>query len=184
MSWRTFPETIGNRLPLYVCFIREPVSRHLSYFRYCKKEYEQLTKAHRAALPPGFKEMSMADYFRWQTRQDRQLAVTPNRQVYRLAGETSFDRAVEVLEGFLFVGITDQLQRGVSLLREKLKPHDLRLTEQPVARDNDTRELYDRTEADAADPAVQAYLQGLDLDSKLYAWARDRFDREAAQAGK
>ncbi len=69
------------------------------------------------------------------------------------------------------------------MLREKLKPHDLRLAEQPVARDNDTRELYDRTEADATDPAVQAYLQRLELDSKLYAWARDRFEREAAQAG-
>src|SRR5450759_4572706 len=47
-SIRLFPPIIGNRLPLYVAFLREPIQRFISHLTYCKKQYH--------TFPEGLKQ--------------------------------------------------------------------------------------------------------------------------------
>ncbi len=182
-SFREFPEMIGGHVPLYVCFIRDPAQRHLSYFRYCRKNYATLSKGHRAVLPRDFQSMSMAAFFRWQSERDRTAGATPNRQVRRLSWGDDLQRAIDVLSAFFLVGVTDKLDRGIQLMRRKLEPWGLRLVEGDATRENRTGELDCETREVAQDADVQAYLKNVEADSALYRWAKERFEREATEHG-
>lgn len=183
-SFRTFPHMLGTRVPLYMCFLRNPFERHVSFYRYLKKTWDtEISEEHKKILPNNFPDMSMVDFFEWQEAEDRRLGVTPNRQVHYFARINNLNIAKEVLDDFLFVGITEEMGRGISLLKKKLEPYGIQLKEQEIRHDNATQDLYRETEQYVDDPAVKRYLDSVSSDLDLYEWARDRFEREAEAYG-
>ena len=182
-SFNSYPHKLGPRLPLYLCFIRDPIDRHLSYYRYCKKNYHELSAEHCALLPVDFEEMSVVDFFTWQFESDRRKGITANRQVQYVARVNNLDLAIDILSNFFFVGVTDQMSRGIALLREKLRPYGLHLIDRDIGKENVTNELYHETKQLGSEPAVEAYFKNLDSDMALYRWAGEAFEREAGQYG-
>lgn len=181
-SFNFYPPLIGLRIALYVSFLRNPINRHVSYYRYCRKNWASLSEEHRAMMPKNFADMSLVDFFKWQSEEDRRLGISPNRQVQYFARTNSLGLAKAILGEFFFVGVTEELDRGIALLNRKLEPYDLQLKYTASARkDNATRDLYAETEQYMRDPVVQRYLKSISSDRTLYDWAKDRFETEAAR---
>lgn len=177
-SFTSWPTMLGNRVPLYMCFLRHPVERHHSYYRYCRKDYATLSEAHRQAwLPPNFLDMDVNQFLEWHLGKNRQNGMTPNFQVQYFARMSAPRIAIRILEHFFFVGLTEQLERSLALLQKKLAAYsfDLKIAEE--TRHNVTAP-HD-TELPQWDPS----LGSLAADEMLYEWSCERFEREAAQWG-
>ena len=178
-SFREFPAMLGNRIPLYMCFLRHPVERHHSYYRYCRKDYDNLSESHRTRwLPPDFMDMSMEEFFRWMASFERKHNLTPSRQVQFLTRNANAKIAIDTLRGFFMVGITEQLERGMQLLQRKLAAYDIELALPETMRANITKEPGS-TEM----PEWDESLGSLAADWKLYDWGCGRFEREAEEWG-
>ncbi|MEO0478920.1 MAG: sulfotransferase family 2 domain-containing protein [Planctomycetota bacterium] len=177
-SFRVFPSQIAGRLALYFCFLRDPVERHLSYFRYVQQKYSELSASHkRDWLPQNLLDMDVYQFLDWQMDFDRKNGLTPSRQVQYLTRTPNAQRAIDVLERFVMVGQTEQLARSLELLRRKLREFGVDWNEAPAPRSNATD--TSKTPPDIDHP----YLKQLDADRKLYAWGLERFERECEQYG-
>ncbi len=180
-SFREFPAQVGRRPLLHVTFLRHSIARHLSYFRYAKKHYHTFTPEHIRTLPPGFMEMTAAEYLQFEAGVARQGY--PLGQICTFDAEGNLARAQDVLEGFFMVGVVEQLDRGLALLRKKLKAVDLYLVDLSAGRANTTEDLYDQTGGMLEDPATLEAASYLKDDLELYNWAKRRFERECVMYG-
>jgi len=177
-SFTTWPAMLGNRMPLYMCFLRHPVERHHSYYRYCRKDYPKLSEAHRQAwLPPDFLDMDVNQFLKWHLGRNRQNGVTPNFQVQYFARMSAPRIAIRILERFFFVGLTEQLERSLALLQKKLAAYSFDLEIAKKTRHNVTER------SDGEPPQWDPSLGSLAADEMLYEWSCERFEREAARWG-
>ncbi len=182
-SFRNYPRMIGPHLPLYFCLLRDPAKRHLSYFRYMKKDWNNLTDAERAQVPENFMAMSIGDFFTWQQEQDRKLGITANRQTNYFARNNNAKIARSILAQFFFVGITEEMDRIVRLLAKRLEPYGLEIDCSAVRQDNTTSQSDFALSQEMADPAVKKYLKNLRADWELYDWALEQFEAQARRFG-
>lgn len=180
-SFREFPDRAAKRPLLHVTFLRHSIARHLSYYRYARKHYHTFSPEHIKTLPPNFLEMTPQDYLRWEAGLAR-LGYSLG-QIAHFDPEGNPTRARDVLEGFFMVGVVEQLDRGLALLRKKLKAVDLHLVELPAGRANTTEDLYDETGGMLEDPATREAASYLNDDLDLYNWAKRRFERECVMYG-
>lgn len=180
-SFRAFPARVGPRPLLHVTFLRHSIARHLSYFRYAKKHYHAFAPEHIQTLPPGFLEMSAKDYLEFEAGVANQGY--PLGQICTFDTKGDLERAKDVLEGFFMVGVVEQLDRGLALLRKKLKAVDLHLIDLSAGRANTTEDLYDETGGMLEDPATLKAASYLQTDLDLYNWAKQRFERECVMYG-
>ena len=182
-SFTDFPPLLGYRIPLYICFLRNPIDRHMSYYRYCKKNYALLTKEHRMMLPNAFLKMSVRNFFEWKAEHEKKHGYTGNHQVQYFARANDLKKATEVLSNFFFVGIVEELDRSVSLLRKKLQPYGIYLIEKKLLMENATPEFYLETKDSEEDALIRSYIKNLESDIMLYEWAKCRFAEEATNYG-
>ena len=85
---RVFPPTIGNRVALYVTFLREPVRHFLSYLTYFKKKFSQLVDPEVVrGLPQEFMEMSLREITEWILTRDTVVPWGDNYQTNFFAEE-------------------------------------------------------------------------------------------------
>lgn len=174
-SFREYPPALPQLYPHYFCFIRHPVERHLSYFRYCRKYWKTLTPQHRRQLPQNFMSMEIGDYFEWLDRRDRELGTTANRQTLYLSGGNNVSNAIGILERFLFVGVTDEMTESVRQLNRRLDAagFSFRLPENAEVA-NSSADIAGLTDEAMAVPAVQHYMASISSDLALYEWAKAR----------
>lgn len=178
---REFPQRIGRRPLLHVTFLRHSIARHLSYYRYARKHYDSFGEEHRRTLPQGFMEMTPQDYLRFEAGLFEQGYGHDQLRTFDERGDVA--AAKSVLEGFFMVGVVEQLDRGLALLRRKLKAVDMHLLDLSAGRANTTDDLYGQTAGILEDPATLEAAAYLKDDLELYNWAKERFERECVMYG-
>jgi len=204
-SLRTFPPLLGNRVPLYVTLLRDPRAQFLSYVTYVKGAWAQLSENHRRHVPPDGDTMSLRDFARWLVTSDENVhfksdftvnfltenvfrdalralsrrldgnvafeAVT--REVYR---EVALDLAVSVLDDFFYVGLVEEMETSLSLLRQKLEPYGFALKTELFRRENvSVRAPGETAWLNEDDDVGRLVLQSLKTDIQLYDRFKERF---------
>ncbi len=133
----------------YFTFVREPLERFASLYQFRRQDPGR--RGWRHAPRPTLEEF-LSDQGLW------------NGQVRQLAGSEDLQQAVAELERYFFVGLTEQFDESLSVLRA-LCPYrlDLRYRRENVAPDNSIKRrlLADRS-------TREAILQANRLDIALY----------------
>ena len=199
-SIRRYPRLIGERVPLYVCFLRDPLEWCLSNLTYLIKNYANFSESHRGALPSNCPQMSVRELAQWgldaaergnwkatyvvdflgsATLEDRiipHLKVPPSSHDYEAGLLTTTQH---LLDSFFFVGVVEKMPEGLAILRRKLNAYGLCLApgEMPVLNTSHERR-GDLSWLTEADPLGRRILGCLERDRCLYAHARACFDRE------
>jgi hypothetical protein len=203
-SIRLFPPIIGNRLPLYVAFLREPIQRFISHLTYCKKQYHTFPEGLKQHWPANCMDLSLRDMAAWMLDNQPESVRGGALVTHFLAEQTWLDAvggilkrsdpwldrdsplyrgfepimlalATSVLEDFFFVGLVEEMETSMRVLREKLRPYGLHLLDQPLAFENVSRELaLDIDWLNPTDSVGRAVLAFLDQDLTLYKRFRAR----------
>ena len=204
-SIRRFPRILGDYVPLYVCFLRDPLEWYLSNLTYVLKNCAELSADHRSILPPDLGSLSVRDLAQWlmdrteqegrvKTYYDRMTLVEylvtstyddcvlsdPSAPPPPAVRETSlFSLSQHLLNSFFFVGMVEKMPEGLAILRRKLNAYGLCLApgELPVLNTSHERR-GDLSWLTEADPLGRRILGCLERDRCLYAHARACFDRE------
>lgn len=180
-NFRSFPDKVGNRPMLYFTFLRHSLARHLSYFRYARKHYHTFPPEHQKSLPPNFLEMTPQEFLRFEEKVfDHGYGYD---QLHHFSPTRDLAAARETLGRFFMVGVVEQLERGLALLRKKLRCLDLHLLDLPTPQANTTADLYRETEGLLNDPETREAMSYLKDDLELYNWALARFERECLMYG-
>jgi len=142
----------------YVTFIREPISRFISYVNY--RIYLGWSKDLTEVL------------------EDERLH---NQQIFELAGVKNFDQAQTRLEKVNFMAVTDQYNASLILLKSDLqKNHDSKLNinyqKENVAKDRNTN-FYSKSKL--SKKTIDKILAYNAEDVKLYEYAKNRFEKRA-----
>ena len=197
-SFRLYPPAIGNRLPLYVAFLREPLRRFISHLTYAKKQFSTFPDWLKQQWPRNCPEMPLRDMAAWmfehQSEAVRSGSLVTNflaeqtwldivggslKLTDRWLGRDSFvyrgfepvklDLAAAVLENFFFVGLVEEMTASVRLLRQELRSYGIHLIEQPLPVENVSRELATEIEwLNPADSVGKAVFRFLDPEIALY----------------
>ena len=125
----------------------------------------------------------MDDFFSWKAAHEKKHGYSGNLQVEYFARTNDLLKTKNILANFFFVGIVEEMNRSVVLLRQKLKAYGISLCDREITQENVTTELYDETRTTAEQPGIKAYLKNLETDLKLYKWAKQRFEAEAGLYG-
>lgn len=192
---RTFPKSLAGRDLLYICFIRNPVEQFISHMTYMRKWFHGLREAAMlSCLPPNMLSLSLRETARWILTCERDIrfrenditnffARFPFRARYGSAAPEALYRqkrlaiAKEVLKSFFFVGVTEQMDRSVTLLQALAREHGLDLPRGKIPFENTSFEQRDDLTWLREDDEVGALLfDAVREDQQLYAWALARFD--------
>jgi len=216
-SIRLFPPVVWNRLGLYVAFLRDPARRFISNLTYYQKQQETFPESLQRHLPQRCGEMPLRDLARWMLENQPEVVLRSLTMTGFLAEQTWLETvggmvglsdhwldsqallypgfgplqvrlASALLDEFFFVGLVEEMETSVQLLREKLRPHGLELMEMPVPVENVSRELATDTGwLNPSDPVGRGVLDLLEPDLQLYARfrtiLRSRFPKTEAAAG-
>ncbi len=197
-SIRAFPSLLGNRVPLYVTFLRDPLAQFLSYITFLKKNQPHLTITHKQYVPPDCSLMSIRDIAEWLVTNEQDVPFKSNYTVNflaeatfrndlnavskRLNGNVDFARAmktllggialelaIEVLERFFFVGLVEEMERSISLLSVKLNAYGLALNCEGFQRENVSGQFLDDVQwLNERDRVGRIVLNSLEKDFHLY----------------
>jgi hypothetical protein len=196
---RRFPFELGNRRIHYVTFLREPVQQFISYITYAKKNYaaiqEPVLLSH---LPPDMPNLSIRECARWildgdcrvfrNFRENYATNFFARYPVLESHGFSYSDKryrrirlrtAQAELSNFLFVGISEQMDKSWQLLRLRAKAVGMTLPDMHIPQENYSWELRgDLSWIDRGDDVGRKLLHSVAEDAKLYRWALDRFERQ------
>jgi hypothetical protein len=196
---RRFPPELGNRRIHYVTFLREPVQQFISYITFTKKNYAVLNEPVLIShLPPEMPNLSVRECARWILNGDRRVFrnfrenYTSNffarYPVLHSRGFTYSDeryqrirlRAAKAeLDKFLFVGISEQMDRSWQLLRSRADAIGITLPDMHIPQENPSSELRDDLSwINPNDEVGRKVLDSIAEDRKLYRWALDRFESQ------
>lgn len=92
----------------YITFIRHPVERAISLYYY--------ERAH----PNNPNDIALSSFSEYVNKRPLYDNAISNWQTYQLVGAVSLERAKEVLEQFLVVGLVEEFDKSLILLRERL----------------------------------------------------------------
>jgi hypothetical protein len=149
---------LGITNPFYLTFVREPVARLLSHYQ--------------DSVLKGGNTQSFEDSV-------RSRGIFENLQVKMLAGEPNLDKAKQFLEQCHFVGLTEQFDFSLQLLK-CLCPHKLNLhyVRRRVAQSNDIKKSIQN------DPRLmELAIENNNLDLQLYDFAtKEIFPKRCAEA--
>ena len=201
-SIRSFPQRMGERVPLYVTFLRNPIDQFVSYITFLKKNKPHLTETHRLYVPPDVDLMTVRDIAHWLVGNEHEVPFKSNYTV-RFLSEIEFrrhtasltelldgreasalrdlyervalDLAVAVLERFFFVGIVEEMENSVALVGERLKQRGLELGCADFRRENVSEHFRgDLGWLDESDAVGRLVFQSLAKDVRLYEHFRER----------
>lgn len=188
---RTFPERLAGRDVVYITFLRNPIDQFISYLTFVKKNYVGLQADEQlmSCLPPAFPLLSVREAARWILTQDREVNFRENFTVNyfarfmlrRVVGQSISDHyyrqnrlaaAKQVLQRFFFVGVIEQMERSISVLRKLMGQFGLEFPPGEVPIENTSFELrgdlgWIRTD----DEVGSLLLESVREDQQLYNWA-------------
>lgn len=173
-SIKHFPHRFGSRIPLYICFLRNPIERALSYFRYLKKDWDDLPSEMKMRLPSNFPEMSAGEFFDYQAKEDLRHGISQDRQTFFLSHTRNWKRAVDVLSRFFFVGTTESYFDSLTVLKYRSEQIglNLKIDLSNIPHSNSTVNLSE----DYSDARIQEYFKEIRSDLKLYDWAQSQLN--------
>jgi len=194
---RTFPPRLAGRDLLYITFLRDPVDQFISYVTYVKKNYQYLQddRSLIASLPPNLTAMSVRDIAQWILTCDRHVNFHENFTVnffarYSVPGDAGPFRidadyrrkrlatAKQILRRFLFVGVSEQMDRSIAVLRKLLERRGLSFPAGDVPLDNTSHEFRGNLDwLHETDKVGALLLASIREDQQLYEWARVRMRR-------
>jgi hypothetical protein len=147
---RSFPLSIGARPTFLVTFLRKPEDAFISQLRYIQRKFWSLPEPMRRQWPPGAPHLSLREFARQYL--DQELAtqdLCPQTRficnpdagaLFGLSdgnpkGLNSYEMAHQILSGFHFVGIVEEMKKSLEVLSDRLLQagtqayfdHDLRL---------------------------------------------------------
>lgn len=194
---RTFPPQLAERDMLYVAFLRDPIQQFVSHLTYTRKHFERITEPElRSCLPPDMPSISLRESARWILTSPREevkfrenhntnfIARYPFRQ--RAGGSYSESRyrktrlalAESILEKFFFVGITEQMDLSIELLRKRAKQFGIDFPPGNVLKENVSGEIRDDLSwTDPKDEVGALLWNATREDQRLYEWAQARLAR-------
>ena len=193
---RTFPPQIAGRDVVYITFLRRPVDQFISYVTHIKKYYDSIPdNPLSSSLPPNPTKMSVRDIARWILTCDRPVNFHENYTVnffarYSVPGETGpfrmdktylrrrLSTAIRILDRFFFVGVTEQMDLSVAILRRLMVQSQLHLPQGRVPIDNTSFEFReDLGWIQHEDEVGRLLLNSVREDEKLYEHAVERLHR-------
>lgn len=192
-SVRTFPPKLAGREILYMTFLREPVKQFVSYLYHVRRNFATIADPGlRSCLPPNLPQLSMRDTADWIMSQPRDINFRENYTVNFLArpavGHLSEDEyrrvrletVKEMLDRFLFVGISEHLEESLNVLRTRLARYNLKLSSGPAPRLNVSSEArdHDLLWLNERDRVGKRLLESVSEDDALYRWALARFQQQ------
>lgn len=92
----------------YFTFIRHPVNRAISLYYHEKK------------VTIGTEHCSQLPFSVYVTERPKENNAITNWQVYNIAGKADYNRAIRLLDQFLMVGLVEQFDKSLILLRKRL----------------------------------------------------------------
>ncbi|HZT30021.1 MAG TPA: methyltransferase [Bryobacteraceae bacterium] len=204
-SVRVFPPIAGDRRLLYVAFLRDPLRRYVSHLTYFQKQFQSLPEDLRARLPEDCAQLSQRELAAWLQANQPDSFHRSLLTVNFLAEQTWVDRvggmlglagrwldsgtilyagfepvrlalATALLDDFFFVGLVEEMETSLRLLRRKLEPYGLRLANLPLPLENVSAELAgDLTWLHPSDRVGRVILEQLEADRMLYHRFQARF---------
>jgi hypothetical protein len=182
---------------LYFTVLRDPLQQFISYLTFVKKMHKTLTDPNLlACLPPDPCSLSSREFALWLISQDRDnVPFRENYTVNHLARQTyislqdpgvPFDdvayRAVRltlakaVLEQFMAVGLTEQMDESLADVRMIARLQGLELPSDGVCEENVSNGLRDDLSwIHPADEVGAMLLRSIEEDRLLYDWAAARY---------
>lgn len=195
---RTFPKRLAGRDLVYITFLRNPTDQFISYITYVKKNFQDLQhdQALMSCLPPGTPSLPIREIAYWILTRNEKInfhenftvnffakyvvgsnSTRPDNNKYR---ELRLSTARNVLEGFLFVGLVEDMNRSVPVLRNKVRAIGLPFPDGEVSVENTSYDFRgDLSWINSKDDVGGLLLNSVREDQRLYEWARLRLlDRE------
>jgi hypothetical protein len=188
---RTFPEKLAGRDLLYLTFLRNPVDQFVSYITYVKKNFHNIQSDTTliSSLPPNPTSMSVREIALWIVTCSREVNFRENFTVnffarYTVPGDTGpfrFDpyyrklrlkTARHILERFFFVGVSDQMERSIAVLRNLMKHVGVDFPEGEVPLENTSFDFRDELSwIHPSDEVGRLVLDSIREDHELYEFA-------------
>jgi SAM-dependent methyltransferase len=181
----TFPPLLGGRLALYFSLFRHPYDVVFSYVKYIRKRYDLQLPSLKRILPENVKEMSVEQLMKWYLRNPVIEHFAGHLlPVFHLTQMDDVERAKQLVGRFLFIGITEEMQRSMAVLKRKLAPYGFVFPDIAWEWRNTTADVelggYDiRQDKEFLDYAEN----NLAHEVAFYEWAREQFERDAAHYG-
>lgn len=180
------PEQLGGRPVFYAAFLREPLEQTRSWVRYLKANFATFSPVQRRflELPDDLEQRSLVEIAQ---RMIDQFVVPVGRGAggfwflpgafFGCHGDAA--ATLEILRRFAFVGVTEDLAGGLRLLQAKLATAGLSLELPPAPRVNVSPREGDEARAlDEFGPLREFIEEQAAADVAVYAWAKERFERE------
>jgi hypothetical protein len=196
---RVFPRRLQNRRPIYITFLREPTAAVISLLKYAKREYNNWQPATQRAWPKDTPRRSLRDLaeayldsmgerhqYSFQTCYFCS-ALSMERAGLKREDDYGLDRpdiASLILDRFFFVGITEEMDKSLELLRVGFKTLGIELRKPRWLHLNRSRTREDLSWVNPGDAVGQRLLECQPSDEQLYRKFRERFFRAYAQYRK
>ncbi|HVO60892.1 MAG TPA: methyltransferase domain-containing protein [Terriglobales bacterium] len=190
---RTFPQRLAGRDLLYITFVRNPIDQFISYITYIKKNFQDLRHDQplMTCLPPDVPSLSIREIAHWILTHHAEINFHENFTVnffswYPLRdGPNGLDQAQyrkqrlataqKILEDFLFVGLVEDMNRSVSVLRRRVEAANLPFPSGEVPFENFSLDFRgDLGWINSDDEVGRLLLDSVREDQQLYDWAQAR----------
>ena len=190
---RTFPERLAGRDLLYITFLRNPIDQFISNITYVKKNFQDLRHDQplMACFPPDVTSLSIREIAHWILTRDAEVNFQENFTVNFFSRYTLCDSpngldmaqyrkqrlatAKKVLEDFLFVGLADDMNRSISVLRKRVEAANLPFPPGKVPFENMSLDFRgDLSWINFDDEVGSLLLDSVREDQQLYDWAQIR----------
>jgi hypothetical protein len=176
---RVFPRWLAGREMLYVTFLRDPIQQFVSYMTHIKKHYSEITsESLLKAVPPDAPQRTLREFARWLLTEDRDIPFRENHNVNFFARHSApaapnrLEAAKAALDGFFFVGITEQMEASMCKLRALTREAGLDFPPGPIPVENTSSEYRDDLGWINPDDEVGSLLlRSVEKDRQLYDWA-------------
>ena len=180
-----FPIPENNEFTfLPIVFIREPLDRAFSIYRYNKKRADVRTQGIANA-----KKMTLSQYIQWNLDK-KPHKVMKNFQTYFLANSDSsmdvtsadLETAISNLKNCLIIGVVDRFDESLVIAEDILKKYfsdiDLSYVKRKVSEDrkNSLKERIDDSKKQIGEKLIEDLQKENEFDLKLYKFANQELD--------
>ena len=139
---RSFPLSVGARPTFLVTFLRKPEDAFISQLRYVQRKYWSLPEAWRALWPKEAPHLTLRELARRcldeefsnqdLSPQTRFLCNPDAAESFGLAdgnkkGVNNYELAHQILTGFHFVGIVEEMKKSLELLADRLRQRGIKV---------------------------------------------------------
>jgi hypothetical protein len=187
---------IGDRTTLPITFLRDPTCQFLSLLRFTRREFNTMPDEVKKWWPTNTPELGLRDladsYLRNVTRDTGSDQLCQQTRFFcplnyseplfscgsTEYGHNSFWTASGALERFFFIGLVEEMEASVQLLRAKLKRYGIELIVSAPIWANRTLESESLDWLNEDDPIGRRVLSANRNDERLYRRFAERFQNE------